>query len=292
MGNTAAFLGLGAMGYPMACNLSQAGFEVKVWNRTARRAEEHAAACSTEAVKLEDAAGAEVIFSCLPTSREVAELAKKLLPHLKAGTVWVDCTSGDPETSRQIARELEEAGVAFLDAPVSGGTDGAAAGTLTIMVGGDEEAFARVKPYLEAMGKKIVHVGPVGAGHALKAVNNTLLAVNLWAAGEGLAALVKQGVDPRVALAVINASSGRSNATENLIPQRVVTRAWPNTFKLGLLAKDVGIGMEVLDGADLPAPLLRLTHEVYQVAKREIGPEADHAEALKLIERWAGVEIA
>jgi len=196
-----------------------------------------------------------------------------------------------PPASRQIAAELAGVGVEFLDAPVSGGTDGAAAGTLTIMVGGSAEAFAKVKPFLEAVGKKIIHVGPVGSGHALKAVNNTLLAVNLWAAGEGLAALVKQGVDPRVALEVINASSGRSNATENLIPERVVTRAWPNTFKLGL-AKDVGIGMKVLDGADLPAPLLRLTYEVYQIAKREIGPDADHAEALKLIERWAGAEIA
>ena len=286
------FLGLGAMGYPMACNLSNAGFDVLVWNRTTSRAEEHAAACGSEAVKLEDAAKASVIFTCLPTSREVAELAKELLPHLEPGTVWIDCTSGDPAASRQIAAELAGVGVEFLDAPVSGGTDGAAAGTLTIMVGGSENAFAKIKPYLEAMGKKIIHVGPVGSGHALKAVNNTLLAVNLWAAGEGLAALVKQGVDPRVALEVINASSGRSNATENLIPERVVTRAWPNTFKLGLLAKDVGIGMKVLDGADLPAPLLRLTYEVYQIAKREIGPDADHAEALKLIERWAGAEIA
>ncbi|WP_456447107.1 NAD(P)-dependent oxidoreductase [Deinococcota bacterium DY0809b] len=287
-----AFLGLGAMGYPMACNLQRAGFPTLVWNRTASKAEAHAGDCGTTAASLEAAAMADVIFSCLPTSAEVAELLERMRPHLRAGSVWVDCTSGDPEASRRIARELGELGVAFLDAPVSGGTSGAEEGTLTVMVGGSEEAFARVRPVLEAVGKKIVHVGPVGAGHALKAVNNTLLAVNLWAAGEGLAALVKQGVDPRVALAVINASSGRSNATENLIPERVVTRAWPNTFKLGLLTKDVGIGMKVLDGADLPAPMLRLTYEVYQMAKREIGAEADHAEALKLIERWAGTEIS
>jgi len=287
-----AFLGLGAMGYPMACNLQRAGFPTLVWNRTESKAEANAAACGTSAVNLEEAAAAEVIFSCLPTSAEVAALVERLRERLRPGTVWVDCTSGDPETSRRIAAELAEWNVAFLDAPVSGGTSGAEEGTLTVMVGGPAEAFARVRPALEAVGRKVVHVGPVGAGHALKAVNNTLLAVNLWAAGEGLAALVKQGVDPNVALAVINASSGRSNATENLIPERVVTRAWPNTFKLGLLTKDVGIGMKVLDGAELPAPLLRLTYEVFQIAKREIGPDADHAEALKLIERWAGVEIA
>ena len=287
-----AFLGLGAMGYPMACNLQRAGFPTLVWNRTEAKAAANAAACGTSAVNLEEAAAAEFIFSCLPTSAEVAALVERLREHLRPGTVWVDCTSGDPEASRRIAAELAGKNVAFLDAPVSGGTSGAEEGTLTVMVGGPAEAFEQVRPALAAVGRKVVHVGPVGAGHALKAINNTLLAANLWAAGEGLAALVKQGVDPNVALAVINASSGRSNATENLIPERVVTRAWPNTFKLGLLAKDVGIGMKVLDGAELPAPLLRLTSEVFQIAKREVGPDADHAEALKLIERWAGVEIA
>ncbi len=287
-----AFLGLGAMGYPMACNLQRAGFPTLVWNRTKATAAANAAACGTSAVDLEEAAAAEIIFSCLPTSAEVAALVEQLSEHLRPGTVWVDCTSGDPEASRRIAAELAGKNVAFLDAPVSGGTSGAEEGALTVMVGGAAEAFERVRQALAAVGRKVVHVGPVGAGHALKAINNTLLAVNLWAAGEGLAALVKQGVDPNVALAVINASSGRSNATENLIPERVVTRAWPHTFKLGLLAKDVGIGMKVLDGAELPAPLLRLTSEVFQIAKREVGPDADHAEALKLIERWAGVEIA
>ncbi len=292
MKSKVAFLGLGAMGYPMACNLQKAGYPTLVWNRSADKARRHGSECGTTAVEPEAAAAADVIFSCLPTSAEVAGLVARMRPQLRAGSVWVDCTSGDPEASRQIAAELAKAGVEFLDAPVSGGTDGAAAGTLTIMVGGSKEAYAKVKPYLEAMGKKIIHVGPVGSGHALKAINNTLFAVNLWAAGEGLAALVKQGVDPRVALEVINASTGRSNATENVIPERVVTRAWPHTFKLGLLTKDVGIGMKVLDGSDLPAPLLRLTYEVYQTAKREIGPDADHAEALKLIERWAGTEIS
>jgi 3-hydroxyisobutyrate dehydrogenase len=292
MKTTVAFFGLGAMGYPMACNLQRAGYQTLVWNRTTVKAQDHAAECGTKAASLEEAAAAEVIFSCLPTSAEVAELVERALPHLRRGAVWIDCTSGDPKASREIAAVLQERGVTFLDGPVSGGTAGAAEGTLTVMVGGPEDAFEKVRPLLAAMGRKIVHVGPTGAGHALKAINNTLLAVNLWAAGEGLAALVKQGVDPQVALSVINASSGRSNATENLIPERVLSREWPNTFKLGLLAKDVGIGMKVLDGAELPAPLLRLTSEVYQIAKREIGPDADHAEALKLIERWAGVEIA
>ncbi|AEB11441.1 NAD(P)-dependent oxidoreductase [Marinithermus hydrothermalis] len=284
------FIGLGAMGYPMAGHLAQR-FETLVWNRTREKAQAHAEAFGSKAVALEEVAAASVIFTCLPTSREVGEIAARLAPHLKADTVWVDCTSGEPEASRTIAARLAEQGVAFLDAPVSGGTIGAERGTLTVMVGGDVAALERAREAIEAFAGKIVHVGPVGAGHAVKAVNNALLAVNLWAAGEGLAALVKQGVRAEVALEVINASSGRSNATENLIPERVVTRAWPLTFKLGLLAKDIGIAMRVLDGADLPAPVLRLVHEVYQAAKREIGADADHVEALKLIERWAETEI-
>jgi 3-hydroxyisobutyrate dehydrogenase len=202
----------------------------------------------------------------------------------------VDATSGDPEESRRLAERLREKGVVYLDAPVSGGTAGAEKGTLTVMLGGPEEAVERVRPYL-AYAKKVVHVGPVGAGHAVKAINNALLAVNLWAAGEGLVALVAQGVSAERALEVINASSGRSNATENLIPERVLTRAFPKTFALGLLVKDLGIAMRVLEGEKAPSPLLRLVREVYEMAKRELGPEADHVEALKLLERWAGREI-
>lgn len=284
-----AFLGLGAMGYPMAGHLAKR-FPTLVWNRTFAKALKHQEEFGSQAVPLEGVAEARVIFTCLPTTKEVAEVAEVLLPHLRPGTYWVDATSGEPEGSRKLAERLLERGVVYLDAPVSGGTIGAEKGTLTVMMGGPEEAVERVKPYL-AYAKKVVHVGPVGAGHAVKAINNALLAVNLWAAGEGLVALVRQGVSAERALELINASSGRSNATENLIPERVVSRAFPKTFALGLLVKDLGIAMGVLDGEKAPSPLLRLTREVYEMAKRELGPEADHVEALKLLERWGGVEI-
>lgn len=136
----------------------------------------------------------------------------------------------------------------------------------------------------------MVHVGPVGAGHAVKAVNNALLAVNLWAAGEGLLALVKQGVSAEKALEVINASSGRSNATENLIPQSPHP-GLPQDLRPGASGEGPGIAMGVLDGEKAPSPLLRLTREVYEMAKRELGPDADHVEALRLLERWGGAEI-
>jgi 3-hydroxyisobutyrate dehydrogenase len=284
-----AFVGLGAMGYPMAAHLSRR-FPTLVWNRTFEKALRHQEEFGSLAVPLEGVAEAKVLFTCLPTTKEVAALAEALWPHLRPGTYWVDATSGEPEASRLLAERLLEKGVTYLDAPVSGGTLGAQRGTLTVMMGGPEEAVERVRPYLAYAGK-VVHVGPVGAGHAVKAINNALLAVNLWAAGEGLVALVKQGVSAEKALEVINASSGRSNATENLIPERVLTRAFPKTFALGLLVKDLGIAMGVLDGEKAPSPLLRLTREVYEMAKRELGSEVDHVEALKLLERWGGVEI-
>ncbi|GAA6736317.1 NAD(P)-dependent oxidoreductase [Thermus oshimai] len=284
-----AFLGLGAMGYPMAGHLARR-FPTLVWNRTFEKALRHQAEFGSKAVPLEEVAEARVVFTCLPTTKEVAEVAERLFPHLRPGTYWVDATSGEPEASRRLAERLLERGVVYLDAPVSGGTAGAERGTLTVMMGGPEEGVEAVRPYL-AYAKKVVHVGPVGAGHAVKAINNALLAVNLWAAGEGLVALVKQGVSAEKALEVINASSGRSNATENLIPERVLTRAFPKTFALGLLVKDLGIAMGVLDREKAPSPLLRLTRELYEVAKRELGGEADHVEALKVLEAWGGTEI-
>lgn len=285
-----AFLGLGAMGGPMAAHLP-AGHDALVWNRTSSVADAHAAAHGTKAVPLEEAAAADVLVSCLSRTVDVVDVARQLADHLRPGTVWVDCTSGEPEPSRVLAARLAEHDVAYLDAPVSGGTAGAEAGTLTVMVGGDADVLARVRSVLEAFAARIVHVGPVGAGHAVKAVNNTLLAANLWAAGEGLVALAKAGVPAATALEVVNASSGRSFPSEVLIPERVVTREFPVTFTLGLLAKDVGIAQRVLDGADVPAPLLRQVAELLAIALRELGPDVDHAAALQLVERWASAEI-
>lgn len=286
-----AWLGLGAMGGPMAANLA-ARYETLVWNRTAAVAEDHAARHDTTAVDLEEIAAADVILSCLPTTVEVAAVAGRLADHLRDGTIWIDHTSGDPSASRELAQRLAAHGVTYLDAPVSGGTDGAHAGTLTVMVGGDGETLERVREVLDVVGALVVHVGPVGAGHAVKAVNNTLLAVNLWTAAEGLAGLVRAGVDAHRALQVINASSGRSNATENLFPDRVLTREFPATFALALLLKDVRLGVDVLDDAAVPAPVLRQVAALLPIAVDELGPDVDHTALVQLVERWSGTEIA
>lgn len=286
-----AWIGLGAMGRPMAAHLA-AEFPTRVWNRTAAVADAHAAQHGSTAVaELTEVADADVVFTCLPTTAEVADVAERLRPHLRSGQVWVDCTSGDPDASRELAAVLAEAGVSYVDAPVSGGTDGAAQGRLTVMLGGDADAVGRIWPVVGAFAVRSVHVGPVGAGHAVKAVNNTLLAANLWAAGEGLAALVRYGVAAETALEVINASSGRSHASQTLIPERVVTREFPVTFTLGLHVKDVGIGQSVLEGAEVPAPVLRVVGEMLRAATAELGGEHDHTAALQITERRSGVEI-
>ncbi|HEU4631604.1 MAG TPA: NAD(P)-dependent oxidoreductase [Gemmatimonadaceae bacterium] len=291
-----AFLGLGAIGAPMAAHLARPPFSLAVWNRTAARAADFAARTGARhaATPADAARGAEVVVTCLPVSRDVEALLDGpdgLLAGLVAGAILVDCTSGDPEGSRRIAARLAEHGVGFLDAPVSGGTSGAEAGTLTVMVGGDAATLERARVVLEAFGRRIVHCGPTGAGDAVKAVNNALLAVHLWSTAEGLAALTRAGVDPAVALDVVNGSSGRSNASENLFPPRVLTRAFPRTFRLALLDKDVGIAADFARDQRVPAPLLQLTAELLRLAHRELGEEADHVEAVKVVERWARVEI-
>lgn len=285
------FIGLGAMGRPMAANLAAVA-PTTVWNRTRAVAVDHAAEYGTEvAERLTDLADADVLVTCLPTTAEVADIAGMLAPHLGPGTVWIDHTSGDPEASRAVAAELGEHGVAYLDAPVSGGTDGAATGTLTVMVGGDAEVMADVRWCLEAVGQRIVHVGPLGAGHATKAVNNALLAANLWAAAEGFAALAAAGVRASLALEVINGSSGRSYVTERLLPERVVTREFPNTFALPLLAKDVRLAGDVLRAAGVEGPVLALIERLTDAAADELGSGADHSELVRLVERAAGVEL-
>jgi 3-hydroxyisobutyrate dehydrogenase len=242
----------------------------------------------------EAATGAEVIITCLPTSGDVEQLLggpDGLEAGLSRGALFLDCTSGDAATSRRIAQRLAPLGVEFADAPVSGGTNGAAAGTLTVMVGGDPKVFERAVPILEGFGKRIVHMGPLGTGDAMKAVNNTLLAVNILALAEGLTGLVKAGVPPRVAVETLNASSGRCFVSEGLVPDRVLTGNWPVTFRLALLDKDVGICLAQLEELGVPAPLLSSAAELLHRARKELGEAADYLAPIRAQERRTGVEI-
>jgi 3-hydroxyisobutyrate dehydrogenase len=292
-----AFLGLGAIGRPMAARVVGAFPNLVVWNRTADKAATFAAEHKARAAAspADAAKDADVVITCLPLSRDVESLLDGpdgLLATMRKGTTLVDCTSGDPATSRRIAARLAEHGIDFVDAPVSGGTSGAEKGTLTVMVGGDAAVFERMQPVFRSFGQKIVHCGDVGAGDALKAVNNAMLAVHILSTAEGLATLKKMGVDPKVALDVINTASGRSNTSMNLFPERVITRAFPRTFRLALLEKDIGIAAQVARDNKVPTPVTQLTADLFTLARGELGEVADHVEAVRLIEQWAGVEIS
>ncbi len=285
-----AFIGLGAMGWRMAAHLPQAFADVRVWNRTFAKAVQHAAAFNTQAVSIEQAVQADVIFSCLPTSREVEDIIAAYPP--KSGSIWIDCTSGEPASAQKLSLQLKALGVAFLDAPVSGQTIGAEKGTLTVMVGGDAAALERALSAIQPFAGLIQHVGGSGAGFAVKAINNMLLAVNLWAAAEGFSTLKAHGVDMQGALKCINASSGRSNATETVLPQRVFTREFPNTFALNLLAKDAGIALDLVHSAKLPAPLLALTQSLYRASSDTSPVDSDFSAGIKLLESWTKVELS
>jgi 3-hydroxyisobutyrate dehydrogenase len=294
---TIAFLGLGAIGTPMARHVA-ARFPLRVWNRTRAKADAFAATLAPTATVVatpaEAARGADVVITCFPVSRDVEGLlagADGLLATMAKGAVLVDCTSGDPETSQRIAATLRARGIDFIDAPVSGGVVGAESASLTVMVGGHAAVLDRVRPVLEAFGKRIVHCGPVGAGDAVKAVNNALLAQHIIGTAEGLLALKRAGVAPALALDVINNSSGRSNASMNLFPERVLTRAFPRTFRLALLDKDVGIAEQVAQAGGLEAPVLAAAAARYRAAHAAMGEDADHVEIVRWLEQLAGEEI-
>ena len=289
MSQSVAFIGLGAMGYRMAAHLPKHFEEVYVWNRNFSKAQQHVTEYGTIAVELAQAVQADIIFSCLPTSADVEALIDGV--NIKSGAIWIDCTSGVPETARRLAEKLKVQNVDFLDAPVSGQTIGAENATLTVMVGGDVNAFELAYPAMAAVGKLIQHVGDSGAGFAVKAINNMLLAVNLWSVAEGFTTLKAHGVNLDAALNCINASSGKSLVTENIFPQRVLSREFPCTFALPLLAKDTGIALDLVHDAKLPAPILALTQSLIQAASLTAEANSDFSAAVKLYESWSKITL-
>jgi 3-hydroxyisobutyrate dehydrogenase len=290
------FAGLGAIGEPMAARCAEV-YELTVWNRTAERAllfvEGHPGV-SVAATPRELAAGADAVISCLPTSADVAAIVAGpdgLLAGMAPGTVLVDCTSGDPATSRSIAAQLASRGVAFVDAPLSGGPPLAKEGRLTVMCGGSEADVARAAAIVAPFAGKVVHMGPVGAGHAMKAVNNALLALNILGLAEGLVTLAKAGLEPRAMLDVLNASSGRSFVSEVLIPDRVLSGAWPRLFRLALLEKDIGIAHDLARELGVPDAVLGAARERCRALRSELGETADYLDPIRAAERAAGVEL-
>lgn len=290
---TVSFLGLGAMGFPMAGHLVGNFDRVLVWNRNFDKAKLHEKEFGSSAADFETAVSADVIFSCVPTSLETAELIDRAKPYLKKGSVWVDCTSGVPEAAKMAAQNLQALGCQFVDAPVSGQTIGAINGTLTVMAGGEKSALDYAYPAIDCFAGRIEHVGKSGGGFAVKAVNNTLFAVNSWALGEGLSVLKAHGVSPSAALACINHSSGQSFASTVTFPDRIVNRSFPKTFTLDLMAKDCGIASDLQQQAKLPAPVMAMVASFMRAASNQVeAGSADFSEFIKFLEQWNQQEIS
>lgn len=253
-----------------------------------------AAAAGCTAADLAGAASAELIVSSLPRSTDVlavVEQLKSIGGVLKPGATWVDTTSGVPGVSRQISELLAEDGVKYLDAGVAGGPRGATAGNLAAMVGGDPDVLDAVRPVLANIMGKVVHIGPTGAGHAVKGVNNTLLAAHIVVAAEGLCTLVKQGVPIDNALEAINAASGRSLVTEERIPNHVLSGKFDFGFAMDLMNKDISICMSQLDDNGIAAPALRLVAAQFAAAEQTYGAKSEHMKVVAMYEEEIGAEL-
>jgi 3-hydroxyisobutyrate dehydrogenase len=205
------------------------------------------------------------------------------LPALAAGTVVIDMSSSDPLATRALAPALRSRKVEFLDAPVSGAIAKAKDGTLAIMVGGEAQVLEKAAPLLRAMGTDIFHVGPLGAGHAVKALNNYLGAAGTLAGFEALLVAQAFGLEPRKVFEAINASTGRNSTTERKIPQQILTGAFASGFKLALMTKDVGIAATLARDLRISAPYLHTTLRLWKAAQAALPPGADHTEIFKFL---------
>ncbi|WP_316574320.1 NAD(P)-dependent oxidoreductase [Nocardia canadensis] len=283
-GRAVAFLGLGKMGAPMARRLVKAGVDVIGFDPL----DSARAALALAGGRVADTAPAAVadaddVVLMLPSSAVIESLLgdPAVCGSLRAGTTVIDMSSSEPLSTRHMAAELATHGIAFVDAPVSGGVRGAEAGTLTIMCGGEADTVAAIEPLLRRLGTP-TRVGPIGAGHALKAINNLLAAVHLLAAAEGLAIGKRFGLDPELMLSVINRASGRSEATETKLPRFVLPETYDSGFAMRLMIKDMRIATELAATLEVPATLAEHGVDVWTRAAADLGPDADQTD----IARW------
>jgi 3-hydroxyisobutyrate dehydrogenase len=287
-GATVAFFGLGRMGTPMTGRLLAAGYDVRGYDvdSSARQRFAETSAAATPSTAAATVEGAAALVLMLPDSNAVRDAlgSPGVLEALPPEGLVVDMGSSDPMQTRQLAGEVEGRGLAFVDAPVSGGVAGAEAGTLTIMVGGDAGAVARCRPLLEELGGNILHVGSTGAGHALKALNNLLSATHLLASVEALRVGRRFGLDPETMVAAINTSTGRSWSTEHKLPRFVIPERFDAGFALRLMNKDVQIALELAHATGTAVPLGDAAGALWQQAAETLPADADHTEIARWVE--------
>lgn len=287
------FIGIGNMGWPMAANLLKAGFEVHVCDAVADRAARfardiggNAAGDATETARIADA-----VVTILPTSRQVTEVVSAIRPALRAGAMVIEMSSGVPRVTQSLATELAAQGVGMIDAPVSGGVPRARSGELSILVGGDPAEIERARPVLCAMGNAVHHCGEIGAGQAMKALNNLVSAGGFLIGVEALLIGQKFGLDPAMMVDVLNASTGMNNSTQKKFKQFVLSRRFDAGFGLDLMAKDLSIALEIGREAATPTPFAALCRELWSSAATLLGPGQDHTAVARFSEQLAGIKL-
>ena len=295
------FIGIGNMGWPMGANIVKAGHAVTVHDADAQRCARFAAEFGASAAPDLPALGrlADVVVTMLPDGRLVREVVlggesgPSLLASLRPGTVVVDMSSSDPVGTRELGAVLRAAGVALVDAPVSGLVQRARTGSLTIMIGADDEAaLERVRPVLDCLGERLFRTGSLGCGHAMKALNNVVAATAFTATAEALIVGKRFGLDPQVMTRILNVSTGRSFHSDVSFPDHVLTRKFATGFTLGLLAKDVGIAGDLCESVAADAPLIELVRRLWAEGRDEIGAAQDNSAIIKRWERINEVTIA
>jgi len=288
-----AFIGLGNMGGPMAANLLKAGHTLHVFDLSADAVAHAVSRGATAANTAIDAVqDAEVVISMLPASRHVEGLYlgdAGLLRHIANGALVIDCSTIAPASAQKVARAAGERGLAMIDAPVSGGTAGAAAGTLTFIVGGDGDALERARPLLASMGKNIFHVGASGAGQVAKLCNNMALGVIMAVTGEAIALGAAHGLDPAVLSQMMAVSTARSWATEvcnpwpGVLENAPASRGYTGGFGNDLMLKDLGLAAEAAMGVGASIPLGELARNLYAMNSQAGNGGLDFSSVVKLV---------
>jgi 3-hydroxyisobutyrate dehydrogenase len=282
-----AFVGLGHMGRPMAARLAAAGYQVCGFDASPDVMRSITGGLSA-AGSLAEVGRAGRVILMLPDSDVVEQVLLGeggLLTELEPGSMIIDMSSSDPARTRELAAKAAARDVTLIDAPVSGGVAGAVAGTLTIMVGGPEEAFSGLRPVLEAMGSRVVHAGGTGAGHAVKALNNLMSAAHLLASSEALIAGRRFGLDPAVMLEIVNGSSGRSGSTENKWPRYVLTEEYNAGFPVRLMVKDIKLALALEHATGTPSVVSEATVAAWSAALEDLPPDADHTAIARWLDR-------
>jgi 3-hydroxyisobutyrate dehydrogenase len=282
------FIGLGNMGAPMAANLVKAGHRVTGFDTVAPMPEGVAQAASAS----EATTGAEVVLTMLPNGAILRAVAAEIIPAMTTGAVFLDCSTVDVDSARAVAKDAEAAGLMAVDAPVSGGTGGAVAGTLTFMAGGSDDAFARVMPLFEVMGHKAVLCGPSGNGQAAKICNNMILGVTMIATCEAFALADKLGLARDKMFDVVSTSSGSSWSMNSYCPAPGVGPASPadNGYRPGfaaeLMLKDLGLAQQAAEAVDADTPMGRAAHQLYRrFVEEEDGRGRDFSAMLPRFEK-------